>query len=854
MRLPVFVKTSAVLILLICSLFSARVEAATVSGTVLDSTTLEPVPYASVLLLGTDRGALTDEFGHFSVTTAVKTDSIRVGAMGYETQTLYLPPSSTGKSIVNVKLRPIGVQLDNVTARRTREHYSKKDNPAVKFMESIRASATLTDPRHTKSNYNYDKYERISLAINDFQSAIDTASGKSPGQFDFVHEYIDTSEITGKPILNLSVREKVSQIHYRRSPEAEKEYVKAIQSAGIDEFIDRASLQRLYEDVMREIDVYQNDITLLQQRFVSPLSSIAPDFYKFYLSDTVNVDSVRCVELTFVPRNAASMGFTGRFYVPLGDSTMFIKRIIMRVPHDINLNFITSMLVTQDYTRLHDGTRLKTKDDMTLEAQIMPGTPGIYARRKSIYAGHNFCQPADSAIFNRGLAQIYAPDAYAKDDAYWESARLGKISYGEKNMRELMSGMRSVKLYYWGEKIIRIIAKGYIPTGRNSRFDIGPITSTFSLNNIEGLRLRLGGITTANLSKRWFGRGYVAYGFKDHKWKYSAEAEYSFLDKEYHSREFPVHSIRLTHLYDMKMLGQTFTTNNQDNMFMSFRRGENVQMIYHRVTKLDYTLEMENNLTIKARLQSERQEPTRWMPFVDGRGSALSHYTTNSLNIELRYAPGEKIYQLTTGRLPINMDAPVFSLSHRWAPKGVAGNKYTLSITEASVSKRFWFSAFGYIDAIAKGGHCWTSTPYPDLLIPNANLSYFNQAETFALMNPMEFINDSYAQLDLTYWANGALLNLVPYLKRLKLREALIFRGLYGHLSHRNRPWNNPELLKFPEIANPTLMSATPYLEAGVGVDNLFKILRVDYLWRLTYRHTPGACRGGVRFLVHFSF
>ncbi|MCH5326768.1 MAG: carboxypeptidase-like regulatory domain-containing protein, partial [Duncaniella sp.] len=546
---------------------------ATVSGTVLDSTTLEPVPYASVLLLGSDRGALTDEFGHFSVTTAVKTDSIRVGAMGYETQTLYLPPSSTGKSIVNVKLRPIGVQLDNVTARRTREHYSKKDNPAVKFMESIRASATLTDPRLTKSNYNYDKYERISLAINDFQSAIDTASGKNPGQFDFVREYIDTSEITGKPILNLSVREKVSQIHHRRSPEAEKEYVKAIQSAGIDEFIDRASLQRLYEDVMREIDVYQNDITLLQQRFVSPLSSIAPDFYKFYLSDTVNVDSVRCVELTFVPRNAASMGFTGRFYVPLGDSTMFIKRIIMRVPHDINLNFITSMLVTQDYTRLPDGTRLKTKDDMTLEAQIMPGTPGIYARRKSIYAGHNFCQPADSAIFNRGLAQIYAPDAYAKDDAYWESARLGKISYGEKNMRELMSGMRSVKLYYWGEKIIRIIAKGYIPTGRNSRFDIGPITSTFSLNNIEGLRLRLGGITTANLSKRWFGRGYVAYGFKDHKWKYSAEAEYSFLDKEYHSREFPVHSIRLTHLYDMKMLGQTFTTNNQDNMFMSFRRG-----------------------------------------------------------------------------------------------------------------------------------------------------------------------------------------------------------------------------------------------------------------------------------------
>lgn len=823
-----------------------------VKGTVTDSSTLEPVAYASVSIPGTDRGGLTNDFGEFSFVCKLPFDSLRVSAMGYQTLSVKAP-AYNGNSVinVNVNIKPIGVQLGTVVAKNKREHYSKKNNPAVEFMEKIRANAYLTDPKLTHPAYNYDKYERISLALNDFK--LDESDGK-PDRMAFVKDYLDTSVITGKPILNLSVREKKSRVHHRRDPEGEKEYVEGLKSGGVDEFVDRESLRKLYEDVMREIDVYQNDITLLQQRFVSPLSRIAPDFYKFYLSDTVMVDTTRCVELTFVPRNAASMGFTGRFYVPLGDTTMFIKRIILRVPHDINLNFITNMVITQAFDRAPDGTRLKTVDDLVMDAEVIPGAQGVYARRKTLYSGHDFEEISDQTIFDRGLTQIYDPAVYARDEAYWEDVRMGRISRGEKHLDDVMKGLRGMPLYYWGEKILRVVSRGYIPTGKDSKFDFGPLTSTFSTNTVEGFRLRAGGITTASLSKRWFGRGYVAHTFKDHKWKYSAEAEYSFLDKERHSREFPVHSLRLTHLYDMKMLGQSFITNNQDNMFMSWRRAEDVQMLYHRVTKLEYTMEMENHFSIVARLQNERQEPTPWMTFRNGYGQSIGHYTTNSLKVELRYARGEKFFQFVSGRLPINMDRPVYTLSHTWAPRGVTGNKFAISVTEASFNKRFWLSAFGYVDAVLKGGHCWTRTPYPDLLIPNANLSYFIQLESFSLMSPMEFINDSYAQWDLTYWANGALLNNIPLIKKLKLREAVMIRGLYGHLSHRNRPWENPGLFEFPSVANTTLMTGTPYMEAGVGLDNILRILRVDYVWRLTYRHNPGACRSGVRFMVRFSF
>ena len=843
-------RTIITILLLTVTLIAAHPDNITVSGVVRDSITHEPISFATVMLKGTDRGTLTDENGKYTITTALRWDSIEASSMGYATKKL---PAKKGKKIkINFDLHSTGVLLNTVIAKPKKEHYTKKNNPAVAFMEKIRSTQNLGNPRR-KPDYNYNKYERITLAINNYQFN-DSAKGGFDKKFAFIKEYIDSSALTGVPILNVALREKVSDVHYRREPESEKEYVKGLRQAGMDDFLDQESMKTFYEDVMREVDVYNNDINILQNRFVSPLSRIAPDFYKFYLSDTVYIDSVRCVELTFVPRNAASFGFTGRFFVPLGDSTMFIKRIVMHVPHDINLNFINNMLISQDYEQMPDGTRLKTKDDMIMEASIIPGMPEMYARRNTVYTGHDFEHLSDQSIFERGQKQIYAQEVYAQDTLFWNENRTAKIAHGENSMETMIKRMRSVPIYYWAEKALKTFTSGYITTGNPSKFDIGPLTSTFSPNTIEGFRLRAGGMTTAALSPRWFARGYIARGFRDHKWKYSGELEYSFRDKRHHSREFPVHSLRFTQLYDMDMLGQNFTLNNQDNMFMSAKRMEDIQMTYHRVSKLEYTLETENNFTIKAKLQSERQEPTRFMQFIDGTGNSFPHYTMNSVTVELRYAPGEKFYQMRSGRIPINFDAPVFTLSHTWAPKGMFGNPFALSSTEASFSKRFWFSAFGFMDVFLKGGHVWTRSPYPNLLIPNANLSYFIQIESFSCLNPMEFINDSYAQWDLTYWANGAILNYIPVLKKLKLREAIFFRGLYGHLSHRNRPWENPSLFAFPSDAHTQLMSSTPYMEAGIGVDNVFKVLRIDYTWRLTYRDNPQACRGGLRFMFHFTF
>jgi hypothetical protein len=365
----------------------------------------------------------------------------------------------------------------------------------------------------------------------------------------------------------------------------------------------------------------------------------------------------------------------------------------------------------------------------------------------------------------------------------------------------------------------------------------------------------MGGMTTANLSKHWFARGYVAFGTRDVKFKYNGELEYSFNEKKYHSREFPVHALRLSHVYGIDKPGQHYLFTSQDNFVMSLKRMSDRRSTYHRATQLAYILELNNNFSVEARLKTDRQVATETVNFIDGYGNDFSHYNENSLTMKLRFAPGEKFYQAKSFRIPINFDAPTFEIEHTFAPKGFLGSKFAINKTEISILKRFWFSAFGYLDAIIGGGHVWSKSAYLDLLIPNANLTYVIQPQSYALMNPMEFINTSYASWDITYWANGALFNYIPYFKKIKLREVVTFRGIYGTFNKKCDPDLHPELFKFPTEVEARRMGSTPYMEISAGLDNILRCLRVDYVWRLSYLNVPYSIdRHGLRIAMHITF
>ncbi len=819
-----------------------------VSGIVRDSVTLAPVPYASVVVSGEAAGTLTNEQGIFQLTAPNGASSLQVACLGYEKKTV--PVRKGHVNMYDISLSPTATQLQEVVVHRKK--IKKKDNPAYAFVKRLKEAGPLTDPERNPY-YNYDRYEIMTFAINDFANKDENSWLFR--KFPFLWEHVDTSEISGKPILNIMVKEKSSEVHYRRNPKSRKEIVNGLRQNGLDEIADQNSMMTFMEDVLQEVNLYDSDINILQNRFVSPLSPIAPDFYKFYLTDTVEVGGEKCIVLSFYPHNTASFGFNGHVFVVADDSTMFIKRVTMRTPSNINLNFINNLYISQEYERAADGSRIKKNDDLTIEAKIAPGTPALYARRNIAYDNHSFDPPENMSIFDRLGERIVDDHAKTRDEQFWDQSRLITVTANEKRLDQMMRRLRATPAYYWTEKFLKIMFTGYVNTGNPSKFDYGPVNTTISHNSIEGWRLRAGGMTTANLSKRWFGRAHVAYGTHDHRWKYKAEVEYSFIDKEYHSREFPMHALRLTSLYDLNQIGQNYMYTNNDNMFLSLKRMRDLYATYHYKNQLEYILELRNNFSVTASISNDTEQSTPMLQFVDGYGNVYKDYSETAFTLQLRYAPGEKFYQSKSYRVPINMDAPVLILSHKIAPANWFGSKFCINVTEASVQKRFWFSAFGYADVLIKGGHVWSRSPYPNLLIPNANLSYTIQPETFALMNPMEFINDSYAAWDVTCWLNGALFNMLPYFKQLRLREVVSFRGLWGHLSRRNDPQYHHELFRFPDGLNTTRMTSQPYMEISAGLDNIFRCLRVDYVWRLSYLDVPYAIdRHGLRIAVHVTF
>ena len=420
-----------------------------------------------------------------------------------------------------------------------------------------------------------------------------------------------------------------------------------------------------------------------------------------------------------------------------------------------------------------------------------------------------------------------------------------------------MTQLRSYPVYYWTEKVLSILFTGYIPTSKEAPlFYIGPMNATISGNTLEGPRLRAGGMTTAWLNPHLFGKGYIAYGFKDERVKGLAELEYSFKKKKEYANEFPIHSLKLRYESDVNQYGQNYLYTSKDNVFLALKREKDDRIGYFRQAELTYTNEFYSGFSFQLTARRRTDESSYLIPFLQKEGDVLTpvkEYSTSAAELKLRYAPNEKFFQTQWNRFPVSLDAPVFTLSHTIAGKGVLGSDYTYNHTEAGVQKRFWFSAFGYTDVILKAGKVWDKVPFPLLIMPNANLSYTIQPESYSLMNAMEFMNDEYFSWDVTYFLNGWLFNRIPLLKKLKWREIVSCRGLYGHLSDKNNPELSDGLFAFP-IADTRAMGKTPYVEVGVGIENIFKVLRLDYVWRLTYRDSPGIDKSGLRISLHMTF
>ena len=372
------VKKILFLFLLWVIALGAKAQNYTIKGTVTDSITGEPLPYVAVLLKGTTIGATTDLDGVFTLSSSSKVRTLQISYLGYTTKERTFVPGKTHN--MKIQIVPTSVNLSEVVIKPKKEKYKKKDNPAVIFIKNAIARRESNDP-HNHDYYRYDQYEKMVFAMNDYQPKPKKDGKKS--KFDFLTDFVDTLDV-GKTILPLSEREKIQSVYYRKDPKTEKRVVHATKAAGVDEIFSRDGVQQFLNEVFREVDIFQNDIPLFLNRFVSPMSHMGPNFYRYYLLDTVVVAGQKCVDLGFAPFTPETFGFTGHLYITL-DSTFFVQRVKLNVPKKINLNFVGGMSIEQTFDRAQDGTRIITKDDIHVDFKLSEKSKGMYARRLNIY-------------------------------------------------------------------------------------------------------------------------------------------------------------------------------------------------------------------------------------------------------------------------------------------------------------------------------------------------------------------------------------------------------------------------------------------------------------------------------------
>lgn len=860
-------KLRLLITILLLPLFTLA-EAQKISGVVTDASTKDTIFYPSATYRGHQVAVSGNAMGAYSIDRH-NGWQLTFSAVGYKSRTITITAKTP--SVLDVKLQPDTKQLSEVVVKSRRGRYSRKNNPAVELMRRVIAAKKRTDLTN-HPYYQYTKYQKLTTAVNEI-SQHDIDSGFISKR-KWLLDQVETCPYNGKLILPISVDETVTQHLYRKDPKSEKDIIQGQNSTGVNQIFQTGDiLTTAIKDVFTDVDIYDDQVRLLQYPFTSPIGKDAINFYRYYIVDTVYVDHDLCYHLEFIPNNQQDFGFRGELYI-LTDSTLHVKRCNLTIPKRSDVNFVYNLQVRQEYRKLDNGEWALSVDDMIAEMKFAKFLSKFIVIRTTRLGDYAF-DTLPKQLFKGKARELREADSQMRDEAFWNKYRSVELTKSESSMDAFVHRLEQVKGFKYVIFGAKAFIENYVETGDEnhpSKVDIGPINTMFTSNFIDGYRNRISAQTTANLNRHWFLTGYYARGWKSKKNYYSGTVTYSFNKKEYLPREFPKRTVSLTSTYDIMSPSDMFMPTDKDNVFTSLKWATVDKMMFYNRQKLEFEFEQSWGLKTTAAFKTESNEaagrlffntldkPAYVQPEVARVGDLIHNGKLRTTELSLRFelAPGRTYINTKQRRYPINLDAPVFSLGHTMGFKGFLGGDYRYNLTEAGVYKRFWMNSWGKIDAYLKGGIQWNKVPFPLLITPAANLSYIVEFETFNLINNMEFLNDRYASLDVSWDLNGKIFNRIPLLKKLKWREFIGVKMLWGKLTDKNNPTlarnaGDPMLMQFPEgcyVMNPD----KPYIEYILGIHNIFKLLHVEYVHRVNYKYLPTAKQDGIRFMVRMTF
>jgi hypothetical protein len=816
-----------------------------VRGTVTDALNGEPLPFVSVYLRGTAIGTLTDQKGKYLLETSARENILVFSFVGYQTETRTISPGKD--QTLNIRLSLSSVTLDEVIIKPARKNYRNRDNPAVELIN--RVIAHKDSNRQESFDYlQYRKYEKIQFALSNVNERF-AASGKS-GKFGFLFENIDTTRRVGNNILPVFIKETLSEHYFRKNPEAVKDIVTADKTINLDEYIDKRGVTAYLNYLYQEVNIYDNEILFLTSKFLSPLAESAPLFYRYYIVDTLPLGDMRCIRLFFEPRNKTDFLFHGNIYVTL-DSAYAVKRIDMGINENINMDWIQDIIIMQEFEKSEHRGWLLAKEEISLDVGVTKTSMGVYGQRTTFFRDYKINEPVSDLIF-RGPEKLERIEPGSLSADYWDKNRFVPLTANELRIYSTIDSLRDLPAFRRRMNFVLFLTSGYLDLGK---IEFGPSSSFYSYNRVEGQRFRLGLRTSTDLSKKFVLEGYGAIGLKDREFKYSGSATWSFTPRSIY--QFPVKSLKVSYMKDIKIPGQELALIQSDNIFFSLKRGISDKFLLNNTFRIEHLNEFDNHFSYLLGYSFTRQLPKGDLSFnLQDYGSetgAVNHIDISELYLNLRYAPGETFYEGKVWRTSYPSLKPVFNLKIAGG-SDLIRNDFEYLRLQLNITQRFYVSILGYTDITLEAGKIFGQVPYPLLFIHRANQTYAYQKQSYNLMNFLEFVSDRYAGLNVDYCFNGFLFNKIPLFRELKLREWVTFKVLYGGLLNTNNPDFHANLLKFPvspdDVAETYTLESKPYIEGSIGIANILNLLRVDLIKRFTYLNNPNVNELGIRILI----
>lgn len=843
---------SGILLLLVSGFSSVIAQTTTtVKGLVTDSRTGTPLPFVNVFIPGTSIGTGTDAAGKYQLEVSITRDSIRFAYMGYKNITRKINPGVV--QTINIQLESTAKTLNEFVVKKQKERYRNKDNPAVELIRLVIDNREKN--RMTHYEYaQYNQYEKLEFALSHLSEKI--SNGRLTRKYKFIFENQDTTKFAGKSILPIYLEEKLADVYYRRDPEKKKTIVTGDKKVSFENFIDNRGLSQYLNHIYQDVDIYDNQMILFTNQFLSPIANSAPTFYKFYIADTIIApDSSKLIKLEFYPRNKSDLLLEGELFITL-DGNYAVQKADMTANKDINLNWVRDFHLYFDFEKTPDGRYYTSKQTLMADFGIFKGSSGIYGERTVSIKDMNINQPKPAEFYN-GAAVVEDEKTVQHGDDFWIRNRHDSLSVAESKVYSNIDSLQHMKSFQRTADLLTLLLAGYKQAG--PYFEIGPVNTFYSFNPVEGFRPRLGGRTTPKLSNSLYFESYGAYGFKDQKWKYYFGGAYAFNHKSIY--DWPVVALKANYQHETKIPGQELQFVQEDNFLLSFKRGNNDKWLYNKIFNLTFIQEFKNHFSYQVGFKHWIQTPAGSLNYYKRTepNVPVTDLTTAEFSTELRWAPNEKFYQGKSFRIPLPNRYPIFTLRGITGVKGIANSQYNYQNLSLNIYKMCYLGVLGYSEVVLEGSNIFGShLPYPLLSIHRANQTYAYQLESYNLMNFLEFVSDHYVGLNIDHNFNGFIFNKIPLFKKLKWREVLAGKILYGGLRPENNPANNPDLIQFSKYTDGSSFTYTlgrePYIEGSVGISNIFKLVRVDLVRRFTYLNNPGVANWGIRTRVRFDF